>query len=186
MPHSINGRKSTFPELATLRALAELFPLTFVAAPYHSHRPVKCGVHNDLVAVGLVATAAEAHRVLGLYCRRRMYLLAVIEGATRVDLDGNPSGTVSAAEAAMARADLARLDAAADRRALEAKKAYLAARTSRNAVRERTPSAPPAPVPAPTPPPPPGPRLGIAGLRAAAIARRETTLSNQQTKEHTS
>jgi sRNA-binding protein len=83
---------------ATHKALAGLFPRAFTSELYLPYRPLKCSIHLDLVATGIVTTSAEAHCILGPDCRRRMYLLAFVEGETRVDLDGNPSGTVSAAE----------------------------------------------------------------------------------------
>jgi ProP effector len=156
------------------RFLAQCFPLAFALAPHLPHRPLKCGIHEDLLAIGFLATPKEAHRILGSYCQqRRMYLLAVVEGAVRVDLNGDPAGIVTAHEADLARADLARLDAAADRQALEAKQAHAAARSARKAQHAANKTSPPAPAPpAPPAPPPRGPRLGIADLKASALARR--------------
>jgi hypothetical protein len=68
---------------ATHKALAGLFPRVFTSELYLPHRPLKCGIHLDLVATGIVTTSAEAHCILGPDCRRRMYLLAFVEGETR-------------------------------------------------------------------------------------------------------
>jgi len=44
---------------------------------------------------------------LGAYARRVMYLQSLVEGAARVDLDGNPAGEVTAKDAEYAAAKLA-------------------------------------------------------------------------------
>ena len=66
-----------------------------------------------------------------------MYLRALVEGAARVDLGGNPAGEVSAADAEHAAAKLAEILAARQAR-------RIAAREARQAVA----------VPAPAPPRP--------------------------------
>jgi sRNA-binding protein len=157
-----------------LGALAELFPATFTTEQHLLHRrPIKRGIHLDLLAAGILATRKDAHRLVGPYCGHRMYLLAVCEGAVRVDLDGNPAGIVTAEEAAKARADLNRLDAASDHRALEAQQARAAARAARKA-RCAAKKALASPLPPAPPAPPPGPRVGLSGLKAAALARRNS------------
>jgi sRNA-binding protein len=58
----------------TITALAARFPSTFVVDPVQSHRPLKIGIGNDLVAAGFPAREANAalktHRPPGIPARR--------------------------------------------------------------------------------------------------------------------
>src|ERR1700681_2589928 len=51
-----------------ITALSELFPLAFVADRTAAHRPLKCGIANDLISLG-VLNRAEA-RALRRYVGR--------------------------------------------------------------------------------------------------------------------
>jgi hypothetical protein len=83
---------------ATLAHLAELFPC--FREPV---RPLKVGIAEDIIPrqpdldVHAVSIALIAHT------ERPEYLAAVAEGASRIDLDGNACGTVTAQHAAHAR-----------------------------------------------------------------------------------
>ena len=66
-------------------------------------RPIKIGIHFDiLAALGGAVTSAEVKSALRLYAGNLGYLLACREGVERVALNGEPAGTVTAAEAAYA------------------------------------------------------------------------------------
>jgi ProP effector len=164
----------------TIATLAELFPATFAAEGWQPHKPLKLGVHLDLVERG-VLLRRECHRVLGRYCQRRAYQSALAAGGARFDLDGKPSGEVSAAEQDHAKGAVARMDAAMAEKAVAAKAALKAERAAKGAASKAQPKPaapkPPAPKPALQLVPAPadaGPkRLGLAGLRRAAQARRE-------------
>jgi ProP effector len=85
------------------------------------------------------------------YCNSTPYLHRLREGASRIDLSGQPAGVVTASEEADAKARLA---------------AIAAKRARRRAKAATTGAAPPAPTA-------PAPRGGsLADLRAAAAARR--------------
>ena len=56
-------------------------------------QPLKVGVGNEIAKM-LDINPRAVGLALGFYCNRSAYLLACKEGATRVDLDGNPAGTV--------------------------------------------------------------------------------------------
>jgi ProP effector len=92
---------------ATLACLAEAFPQTFVLEKYRPHCPLKVGI----AAVIPARCAALEWRVLKMaltaYTGRVMYLRGLVEGAARLDLDGNPAGEVSARDAEYAAAKLA-------------------------------------------------------------------------------
>jgi sRNA-binding protein len=144
------------PNPATLiRTLAELYPQTFTAEKWQSHRPLKIGTCDDLIASGIV-TPLEASIALRAYCGRRMYLTAVAAGGIRVDLAGQLCGDVAPEAAEWARMRLAHLDA----RAIELANAARAA--ARKPAKPKPIKAPP---PAPT-------RLSLADLRRAAQERR--------------
>ena len=58
---------------------------------------------------------------LTAYTGRVMYLRGVVEGAARLDLDGNPAGEVTARDAEYAATKLARILASREAAAVEAK-----------------------------------------------------------------
>ena len=94
---------------AALTRLAEWFPQTFVLEKHLPHRPLKVGIAADILARCPVLTRRELGPVLGVYAKRVMYLQSLVAGAIRIDLDGNPAGEVSAADAEHAAATLAEI-----------------------------------------------------------------------------
>ena len=76
---------------------------------YLPHRPLKIGICPDILARCPVLTRRELGTVLGVYASRVMYLQSLVAGAIRIDLDGNPAGEVSAADAEHAAATLAEI-----------------------------------------------------------------------------
>jgi ProP effector len=91
-----------------------------------------------------------------------MYLEAMVAGAARIDLDGNPAGGVTAGEAEHAVFKMAGLMALRTRRRTEAMAA-------RRAQRKAATSAAPAPSPSPAPPATP--------LKAKPVLRPSTALA---------
>jgi sRNA-binding protein len=83
---------------AVLDLLAETWPKCFFI--YEQRRlPLKIGIHQDIIAVlDGAGTPIELRRALAYYCRNRSYLRHLRAGAVRIDLDGNPAGTVTAGE----------------------------------------------------------------------------------------
>ena len=94
---------------AALVHLAEWFPQAFVLEKYLPHRPLKIRICPDILARCPVLTRRELGTVLGVYTSRVMYLQSLVAGAIRIDLDGNPAGEVSAADAGHAAARLAEI-----------------------------------------------------------------------------
>jgi ProP effector len=117
--------------LDVLSVLSELFPTVFRPPTF---RPLKLKIHLDLIERAPV-TAEEFDAALSIHCRAHSYLCASTEGAVRVDLDGNPAGTVTAEEAANAKARIAAI-----RQRVKERKAKLAATPKPTEARQR-PSA---------------------------------------------
>jgi ProP effector len=140
---------------AAVAQLRERFPAIFTPA---NCRPLKIGIHNELVALGFDREMV----VVGLrsYCGSSGYLSALREGAARIGLDGKPSGVVTAEEEKIAVAQLAQNIARAKNRRLAA-----APQTAKPAL-EVTVSAPAPTISG-------GPRrLSLSDLREAARRRR--------------
>src|SRR5215813_13806724 len=92
---------------AVITLLAETFPRCF-SVWQGRRRPLKLKIHLDIqAALDGAVTPAELHRALGIYCSNPAYLEHTRNGAWRLDLDGNPAGTVTADEEAHAKATLA-------------------------------------------------------------------------------
>ncbi|MDG4597448.1 MAG: ProQ/FinO family protein [Candidatus Contendobacter sp.] len=79
-------------------ALAALYPACF---NWERPKPLKIGIHHDLVAAGCERAAVQ--RALARYCHRPLYRRALRPGATRVDLHGQPAGIVTQQEVRQAR-----------------------------------------------------------------------------------
>jgi len=136
--------------LAVIQLLAERFPATFSVLSRRC-RPLKVGVHLDLAAVLEGALSEiEIARGLNIYCSSWHYHKSCTEGATRIDLNGQPCGSVTAAEAAAAKALVtARRDKWKRRQAAAIQAKAKTEIKARNAG-----------------------RISLAGLKAAAQARR--------------
>ena len=109
---------------------------------YLPHRPLKIGICPDILARCPVLTRRELGTVLGVYASRVMYLQSLVAGAIRIDLDGNPAGEVSAADAAHAAATLAGILASRETR-------RAAAMAAKRAARDHERAAPPTASPTP-------------------------------------
>jgi sRNA-binding protein len=122
LPTTENGtrRPRDTTVAAVIALLAETFPRCF--SVYEGRRrPLKLKIHLDIqAALDGAITPAELHKALGVYCSNRAYLEHTLTGAWRLDLDGNPAGTVTAAEEAHAKATLAGIRAKKEARAATA------------------------------------------------------------------
>jgi sRNA-binding protein len=126
------------PDNATITVLAELFPATFIAEQWQPHRPLKVGIHQDLVDRG-VLLPGECRSVFRGYCSRLMYQRAIAAGGARHDLDGNPVGEVTPEQMAGAVKVIAHLEAKAIAQAATSRAAHQAAAERKRT--EGTPSA---------------------------------------------
>ena len=97
---------------AALWRLAEQFPRTFAAAKHLPHRPLKVGIAADVQERCSDIDRRDLAAALAAYTHRIAYLQAIVSGADRIDLDGNPVGEVTASDAAHAVVVLAGIMAA--------------------------------------------------------------------------
>jgi ProP effector len=128
---------------AALDLLCEVFPACF--KQYEKRRlPLKVGIHhNILAALAGAITPQELGLALAIYVGNKSYRSGLVAGAVRIDLNGQPAGTVTPEQAAPAPPRAPRKVSS------------------------------PAPVVPKIQAPAPDGRLSLTGLRAAARARRE-------------
>jgi ProP effector len=148
--------------------LAELFPNCFFR-DNHLRRPLKIGIRDEIIArhpdlrPGLIVSA------LKMYTRCVPYWDTLKAGAVRIDLDGNPAGEVTIEEAQHALVLIAKAARRAAAKEIEARKtaakAAAAKPVEKCAVQQN-------PIQGSQCQQPAGPRLSLAGLRAAAQARK--------------
>jgi sRNA-binding protein len=163
--------KMTTTSDANIAALAALFPAAFSAEPWQTHRPLKVGIGDELVARGVLG-AREVNVALKQYVDRLMYQKCLAAGGARFDLEGNVSGEVSTEQRCRASRLVARIKARqlaeAEAAKAEADKAAVRPAPTPNSVLNRKDVKPP---PAQTTPAGSG-RLGLADLKRAAQERR--------------
>jgi ProP effector len=147
--------------------LAALFPNCF----RQPCEPLKIGIHNDIIARQPELRPSLLASALKSYTRSLGYLEALKAGAARIDLEGNPVGTVTVSDEEGAKRKIAKLAWHAAATAIEACKT--AGQPAAEPVVERAGQQNPIPEAKTQQPAPAGPpRLGLAGLKAAAQARR--------------
>jgi len=93
-----------------IAALCEKFPAAFFQFEQR-RRPLKLGIHKDILAAMPAITAKEIHAAMRYYTSNEFYCRGCIEGAARIGLDGGELGTVTAGEAASSAARLAGIKA---------------------------------------------------------------------------
>ena len=174
--HKLDLRK------ATIARLAQLYPACFYVAR-QERRPLKIGIRRDLAALDLGVDRRELDSALAWYVNGIGYLQSLRVGADRVGLDGATAGVVSADEA-HAREKLAALgprrasDAEANSRPVSVRARAIEPRarllSPYQVTKARFPVAKRSGVIAPERKPEPAAsgRLGLAGLRAAGLARK--------------
>src|SRR5262249_53716546 len=124
---------------AAITALVETFPAAFTG---FGRKPLKLGIHDDLLARGIAPDVAT--KGLAAYCSSMGYLNATKAGAARIDLDGNEVGAVTDDEAEHAAQKLA---AAAERaRAAQVNAAKAAEEQARAAEKKTAVKKAPAPA----------------------------------------
>jgi ProP effector len=143
--------------------LAELYPSCF----RRPRQPLKIGIHNDIIARHPELRPSLIASALKTYTRSLGYLETLKAGAARIDLEGNPVGTVTAADEEDAKRKIAKAARRAAAKAFEDRKE--AGQPAAKPVEERARQHQ---RPAPAEPP-----LGLAGLKAAAQARRVRLLA---------
>jgi sRNA-binding protein len=147
--------------------LAELYPNCF----RQPRQPLKIGIHNDITGQHPELRASLIASALKTYTRSLGYLEMLKAGTARIDLEGNPVGTVTAADEEDAQRKIAKAARHAAAKASEGGKSVgppLAKPVAKRAGQQDPISEANSqqPTPAGTS------RLGLAGLKAAAHARR--------------
>jgi ProP effector len=155
---------------------ARLFPKAFSTEPSQA-RPLAIGV-KELLVEQCKLSPKSVSKALHRYTRSTAYLRATVEGAVRVNLDGEPAGVVTQGQAEHALRHLADV---AKRPPPKPENAPTTKAAPNPPVPHRVPDATPAPR-APAAPGPAAPqngprRLGLADLRQAAAERRSKSLS---------
>jgi ProP effector len=74
----------------TMEILAERFPLCF-----GKPTPLKVNIHRDIFAAAPDLDRHDITNALHNYCSRNDYKTVLVEGAVRVDLNGQPAGGVT-------------------------------------------------------------------------------------------
>jgi ProP effector len=166
---------------ALIAMLVEQFPRAFFAYQLR-RRPLKIGVFHDLTAaLGDSIDRRMLRTALHYYVQNIGYLIAQKAGADRIDLDGNPSGTVTADEAENARQRLAAI-AARRKPKVEAEKPTTAARMAQEKPEEAkatvAKSAEKPPAGNAVGKPGPSQRLSLADLKAAALKRKAAAVGS--------
>jgi ProP effector len=82
----------------TIVALAARFSKAF-SVYERRRRPLKLGIHHDIVAAAPDILMKELHAALSCYVNNVGYLYACKAGAARIDLNGKPVGCVTEDEA---------------------------------------------------------------------------------------
>lgn len=84
--------------------LAKRFPAAFMRKGEPEKKPLKIGIAKEVLALVKDIPRKVVKRAISDYCCGPKYTKAMVTGAVRVGLDGNPAGNVSAASEAYARA----------------------------------------------------------------------------------
>jgi ProP effector len=140
------GRKQQLAG-AVLELLSEKFPACFQIFEQR-RRPLKVGIHRDIIAVIDGVTEKELGRALHVYVANQTYKSRLVAGADRIGLDGLPAGIVAPEEA------------------------WPPPPRKKTAVTVNSPAQAPSHLSAAAEVPSGPKRLSLAGLRAAAQHRR--------------
>ncbi|WP_236186198.1 ProQ/FinO family protein [Pseudomonas protegens] len=97
------------PAMEAIWRLQKIFPLAFPRSPA-SKVPLKVGIYQDalLHLERLGVTPEQLKQAIATWCRGARYWSNLVESAVRVDLSGEPAGTVTAAQAQRANTRPAR------------------------------------------------------------------------------
>jgi sRNA-binding protein len=146
--------------------LAELYPNCF----RQPRQPPKIGTHNDIIAQHPELRPSLIASALKTYTRSLGYLEMLKAGSARIDLEGNPVGTVTEADEEDAKRKIAKAARRAAVKAIEDRRA--AGQRAAKPVAERARQQNPIPEANLDSWRRPNRPLGLAGLKAAAQARR--------------
>ena len=92
------GRSRRAAIAATRRTLLKRWPNCFSGC-MRPKKPLKVGIDKDIIAADPELDTEIVKLVLRIYVTHETYREVMIEGAGRVDLDGNPAGVVTKSQA---------------------------------------------------------------------------------------
>jgi len=148
-------------DATTLAQLIESFPLTFV--PFgQPPKVLKIGIAADIRAAAVSIGRKRLKRALSAYCAQYLYRAAHIAGAPRVDLTGSIVDVVTTEQVASAKAGHDRRQAKAFESVLRSRREW----RERKAAERKVATSNATPIKAPSG------ALSLAGLKAAALARK--------------
>jgi ProP effector len=154
-------------------ALVERFPRAFFADPSQT-KPLAVGVKEKILQQMSTLAPKTVADALRRYAGSPDYLKATIEGAARMDLDGQAAGVVTKGQAEHAQRRLAGMAARRSSQPDKAPKALpLPAARPQGAHKPVPPAQAAFAAAKPTGQQSASGRLGLADLRRAAAARRE-------------
>ena len=157
------SNSATKPE-TVIAELVVAFPAAFTLDPTLV-RPVKLGIKDDIYAQSAISRR-RITAALRSYCNSVHYLRASTEGAVRIDLTGEPAGTVTATEARHATERLSSLAKVAAKRASKVASASSGAQTPRGTGTESPRAATAAPK--------------ATDIRKGTLATEPTTLGQKR------
>jgi ProP effector len=96
--------------LAMQETLVQRFPAAFKTQG-QPRLPLKIGIYDDIISLARDLPEAEVKNAIRLYVNQGPYNRVIIEGAARVDLNGEPAGSVTAEHAEWAKIKLGRRSA---------------------------------------------------------------------------
>jgi sRNA-binding protein len=148
-----------------LDLLADLYPHCFDRM---NRRPLKVGVCEEVTAQHPELSRHRVKRLLQEYTQHEPYWSTFKAGTPRIGLDGNVAGEVTLEDEQHALIQMARMARRAAAREGEARK--VAAQAVEKRAEQQKPTSD---AKSQQPAPPGSPRLGLAGLKAAALKRRQ-------------
>jgi len=115
-PAATKKDEAVDPVVVAISRLQRLYPKAFPKRP-DPKVPLKLGIHKDLHEriETIKLSKEEITEAVKTWCQGSRYWSCLVEETARLDLDGNPSGTVTVAEARFAKQLAARRRAEAIR-----------------------------------------------------------------------
>jgi sRNA-binding protein len=145
-----------------LDLLADLYPHCFDRM---NRRPVKVGICEEVIAQHPELSRHWIKRLLKDYTQHELYWSTLKAGTPRIGLDGNVTGEVTLEDEQHALIQMAQMARRAAAREAEARRAAAEAVEKHAEPTSEAKSQLPAPAGSS--------RLGLAGLKAAALKRRQ-------------
>ena len=73
----------------TLALMMTSHPKAFYGKDSPETKPLKRGIHHDLISAHPELNRGKIHRFVSIYCGKNRYVSALARGCARIDLEGN-------------------------------------------------------------------------------------------------